>query len=383
MRRNSLFLIPILGLFLLFAAPANGAIKAGLKCSIKGQVKSWQSSKFVCTSVKGKLVWKSYSGASANKLPSKPDAKPSETSQSIAPALPSPNNSQSPQIYNFEPWSTEFETQLLIESALRKTNEYFGNVIPSNSYQLVVDPKISESDREWISKMLDYSDGAFGNVPREQNRIYLGNSNEWSVKAMKNDGVWIGDSSSAYPCSQGFSDAYCAQENLILLIYTQANSVNFRWDYGRRATPAHETFHTIQAALSGSMHRIGPENPLHIPRWLMEGSANFFGFYVSEKLNFDKYEVGRRNQVTLNPSYTKNEPLSNFDNFSSDPYGIGQAASEYLIASTSFADFLNIWRFTKSEQNFSKGFKKAIGIELSEFYQLFEKARLSMKIGSS
>lgn len=383
MRRNSLFLIPIFGLLLLSAAPANGIIKVGLKCSIKGQIKSWQSNKFVCASSNGKLVWKSYSGASTSKSPSKNEAKPSEPPQSSASALPSPNNSQSSQINSFVPWSTEFDTQILIDSALRKTNEYFGTIIPSNSYQLIVDPKISESDREWISKMLDYSNGAFANIPREQNRIYLGNSHEWSAKAVKNDGVWIGDPSSAYPCSQGFSDAYCAQENLILLVYTQANSVNFRWDYGRRATPAHETFHTIQAALSGSMHRIGPENALRIPRWLMEGSANFFGFYISEKLNFDKYEVGRRNQVTLNPSYIKNEPLSSFDNFSTDPYGIGQAASEYLIASTSFADFLNIWKFTKSEQNFSKGFKKAIGIELSEFYQLFEKARLSMKIGSS
>jgi hypothetical protein len=131
-----------------------------------------------------------------------------------------------------------------------------------------------------------------------------------------------------------------------------------------------------------AIRNVPPDSPLHIPRWLLEGSANYFGFYIVDKLGFDVYQSGRTQQVTTNPNYRTVAPLSQYDNFNSDPYGIGQAASEYLIASIGFENFLNIWKFTKSEGSFNKGFVKATGIEISDFYAKFESARGSMKIGS-
>ena len=71
-----------------------------------------------------------------------------------------------------------------------------------------------------------------------------------------------------------------------------------------------------------------------------------------------------------------------YDNFTSDPYGIGQAATEYLVASIGFEKFLNIWKFTKSESSFTLGFKKATDISIEDFYSKFETARSSMRIGS-
>ena len=115
----------------------------------------------------------------------------------------------------------------------------------------------------------------------------------------------------------------------------------------------------------------------------MEGSANFFGFYVADKLHFGTYQSGRQQQVTDNQSYKTIIPLSQYDDFNNDPYGIGQAATEYLIASIGFENFLNIWTYTKSEGSFIQGFKKATGIELSDFYSKFDAARGSMKIGNN
>jgi hypothetical protein len=114
----------------------------------------------------------------------------------------------------------------------------------------------------------------------------------------------------------------------------------------------------------------------------MEGSANYFGFYVVDKLQFGTYESGRQSQVTNNKSYKILTPLEQYDNSNSDPYGIGQAATEYLIASVGFENFLNIWKYTKSEGSFLLGFKKATGIEVTDFYLKFEAARASMKIGA-
>ena len=92
----------------------------------------------------------------------------------------------------------------------------------------------------------------------------------------------------------------------------------------------------------------------------MEGSANYFGFYMVDNLGFDDYESGRRQQVTTNPNYRTAVPLVQYDNFNSDPYGNGRAASEHIIASVGYENFLNIWKYTKSEGSFNRGFAKAI-----------------------
>jgi hypothetical protein len=104
-----------------------------------------------------------------------------------------------------------------------------------------------------------------------------------------------------------------------------------------------------------------------------------------EKMGFYSYQEGRRMQVEF--GYAKNylQPLSQHDylaNPSLNPYGIGQAATEYIIASVGFESLLNIFKYTNSEGNFSDGFKKATGIELDDFYSKFEASRGLMKIGN-
>jgi hypothetical protein len=228
--------------------------------------------------------------------------------------------------------------------------------------------------------MFDYTNGFFSKIEREKPKIFLGNSHEWSRDSMKNAGVWIGDPNQPYPCSNGTQDVYCAgYKNLVLLIFMNPSSI---WDIGRRSTPAHEIFHTIQFSLLGyNLERFGPGHPQRVPRWFMEGSANYFGYYLVEKLGFDSYKNGRDNQVRSNSEYRNIKPLSTYDNFESNPYGIGQAATEYIIASVGFESLLNIFKFTGTEGTFLAGFKKATGIELSEFYSKFESARSSMQIG--
>jgi len=230
--------------------------------------------------------------------------------------------------------------------------------------------------------VLDYVNGSFANIQREKLRVFLGTTHDWSLTTLRSLNLWVGDPRSPYPCSQGINDAYCAEKNLVLLIYSDIYSPNsqYRWDIGRRSTPAHEVFHTIQFVLAGP--NVGGESSQHIPRWLMEGSANYYGFYVVDKLGFDNYQNGRNQQVRNNPAYKTVVPLSQYNSFSSDPYGIGQAATEYLIASIGFENFLNIWKFTRTESSFVLGFKKATGIDLTEFYSKFEEARSSMQIGS-
>jgi hypothetical protein len=270
----------------------------------------------------------------------------------------------------------------MTQTALERTAEYLGMVAPSKSYDLIIDSAITASDREWITEVLDYANGAFGSLLQDRVRVFLGTTHTWSAAALRNAGTWVGGPGSLYPCSNGINDAYCAGPDLVLLTYSDIYKPNslYGWDAGRRSTPAHEMFHVVQFKLNGA--NIPPGNPTHVPRWLMEGSANYFGFFVVDRLGLASYQVGRNQQVNSNPSYRISTPLSQYDNFNSDPYGIGQAATEYLIASVGFENFLNIWKFTKSEGSFDRGFAKAVGIEISDFYSKFEMARVSMSIGS-
>ncbi len=302
---------------------------------------------------------------------------PTPTPTLISTLTPTP----SPQNNLFVPWSPQFETLVMTQTALDATSAYFGKVIPSNDYEITIDTDLSTSDRSWITSILDYANGSFTNIQREKIRVFLGTTHSWSLKTLRAANLWVGDPRGQFPCSQGINDAYCAERNLVLLIYSDIYAPNskYQWDFGRRSTPAHEVFHTVQFALAGP--NIGGDSPMHIPRWLMEGSANYFGFYVADRLGFDRYQTGRNQQVNSNPAYRSVVPLVEYDSFNSDPYGIGQAATEYLVASVGFEKFLNIWKFTKTENSFSVGFKKAIGIEIGDFYSKFEVARSSMRIG--
>jgi hypothetical protein len=124
-----------------------------------------------------------------------------------------------------------------------------------------------------------------------------------------------------------------------------------------------------------------------IPRWLIEGSANYYAIYVNQKLKLSTYQEVRKSQLS-DSTYNKNqiESLHQYDYLAKpelNPYGIGQAATEYLVASVGFESLLNIFKYTNSEGNFSAGFKKAVGISIEDFYLKFNSATGSMNLGTS
>ena len=356
----SMLAVAITGLSLL--NPAYAAVNAGATCKTKGQVKTVSNLKYTCVKSGNKLTW----------------------NKGVAIKMPTPT----PQKIIFGPWATQFETELMMRTALDSTNNYFGKVVSDSKYEIFIDKELPESDRIWIAKMLDYSNGAFKSLENKDIKVFAGTSHEWSKSTLSSMNLWMGSPGGPYPCSDGKLDVLCADKNLILLI-TKNPSQSY-WTVLYRSAPAHEFFHTIQYFLTGPQFTVhgGPMTDLsskRIPRWLIEGSANYFGFYMVEKMGFYSYQYGRRIQVELGYAKDYLQPLSEHDylaNPSLNPYGIGQAATEYIVASVGFESLLNIFKFTDTEGTFSAGFKKATGIELTEFYSKFEDARSSMRIGS-
>lgn len=357
LRNNKIKKNKILSIFISFfvlvlpleSAYSSTLIKTGKSCKIQKQVIEYQNKTFTCIKSGKKLVW-------------------SKGVQVVT---------QVPKVDPFIAWSTKFKTESMIQSALNSTSSYFGNVTPNSSYEIIIDKMVNEYDRQWNTKMLDYANGSFSNIERDRVKVFLGRSHDWSIETLKNNNLWIGDPNSPIPCSRIDSDAYCADKNLILMVTIYNLS---KIDAGRRAIPAHELFHTVQNALLGyDRTRLGPGHPRSIPRWLLEGSATYYGYYVVNKLNFDSYQNGRSLQLQNNYQNIFNKHLSEYDDYISDPYGIGQIATEYIVASVGFESLLNIFKFSGTEGSFAAGFKKATGIELNDFYLKFNEATTSLK----
>ncbi|CAN2177470.1 hypothetical protein MCEMRE203_00203 [Candidatus Nanopelagicaceae bacterium] len=343
------------------AAISAPKVTPGTTCKVFSQKVVYQNKTYTCIKSGKKSVWSK--GVAVVK------PTPTSTSQKIA----------------FTPWSTEFDTESMIRTALDGTATYFGTVRPNTNYEITIDPVIAAADRAWIKTVTDYVSGMFDTLEKEKLIVFVGSTRNWALQELKSQNLWIGDPSNPVPCSAQNDDSACADRNKILILFSaQALSTN---DPGNRflyrTTIAHEIFHAIQYALSPN---VGPGEPKRIPQWLTEGSPTYLQFYVGEKLGFDKYQTGRTGQVNSNFQYKTTIPLrsyegNRFEGETLNPYGIGQVATEYIIASIGFEKFLNIWRFTKTEGSFASGFEKATGLELDDFYTKFEAARSSMQIG--
>lgn len=367
-------LIPIASsvVALLVLAPAQAAsIKSGATCAKKGATQVQSGKKYTCIIKGKKLVWDS-----GVKLP---NAQPSASATAKTPS--------------FQPWSTKFDYQDMVKAALANTAQYFGKVTPSDKFAEIVDPQIKVEDKTNVNKVLSYINGMFSNVSKKEVQVFLGATHEWGAATLRANNTWVGNPGSKFPCSDGSRDAMCAEGNKILLIYSDiyGGKGTFGWDYGRVSVPAHEYFHTIQATLS-SENGIGNSNiqptAQTLPVWLDEGSANFVGFFVTNQMQIVDYFYARNYQITNNQNYREVHPLSEYigrgntsdGTYFLDPYGIGQAATEYLVASVGFKPLIEIYANYKVTKNFPVAFKSAVGIEIEDFYAKFEAARGSMRI---
>ncbi len=281
----------------------------------------------------------------------------------------------------FTPWSTNSEGLTIIDSALKNTEDYFGNVIPDSSYELVVDESFPSSELTWIKEMLSYSNGSLSKFKDKNMKVFVSGSPEWSKTTLRGKNLWVGDPKSKFPCNADWTnEGSCAGDSLVLINYFNVQP-NEDWYVQRRSTTAHEVFHIIQDNLSEMSFSLGPDHPKAIPTWLIEGSANYYGFYVVNQMGFNDYKESRSSRNWYDYKSGPQVPLIEYNNFSSDPYTIGQLATEYLVASAGFESLMNIFKLSKTEKTFSSAFKKAVGISLDEFYLKFELSRSLMYVG--
>lgn len=274
------------------------------------------------------------------------------------------------------PFPTVFSTQELVDAALLSVKDYMAKSTGSKQVTLIYESTIPEAERAWITKLVNTT-MAF--LPFESGQvpvIVVGSTDAFISSALRQNGrsgydpVWWCGSETTY-------ERYCAGAGWGAMNYKDSIEKGFALsNAGKRAVVAHEIYHVWHKFIDGSPgnNNRDPRSPEGMPIWFAEGMANFMGFAIAHHDKATTYAEGRADQVD---SYMRSSkaPLSEHVGRELNPYGIGQAASEYLVASIGVDRAFDIYRKVGSGKTFAAAFEESAGISLLSFYEKFEASR--------
>jgi len=150
----------------------------------------------------------------------------------------------------------------------------------------------------------------------------------------------------------------------------------------------HEFFHTVQERVSGGVP--SPDGLGIAPQWFWEGPATFVGLQTASYLGLADYVTeGRefavaRSNTPLNKSFLLSEVTKNTGSpEDGDPYGIGAIATELLVANVGIEKFMEVYKNLGQKKSFAESFETGTGVELTDFYTMFEEVRSDLGIPRS
>lgn len=274
------------------------------------------------------------------------------------------------------PFPTVFSTKELVDSALLSVKTYMAASTGSKQVVLIYENSIPETERAWITKLVNTTVSALPFLAGQVPVIVVGSTDAFIGKALSQSGrsgydpVWWCGSETTY-------ERYCAGAGWGAMNFKDSIERGFALsNAGKRAVVAHEVYHAWHKFIDGSKGNSNrdPRSPEGMPMWFAEGMANFMGFAIAHHDNAITYSEGRTDQVD---SYMRSSkaPLIAHIGSELNPYGIGQAASEYLVASIGVDRVFEIYRKLGSGKTFASAFEESAGISLATFYERFEESR--------
>lgn len=274
------------------------------------------------------------------------------------------------------PFPEVFTTKDLVDSALRAVRSYMDTASQSKTVKLIYQDTIPASERVWISKLAQTSMAVLPFGPGQEPVLVVGSTDQFISSTLQQNGrsgytpAWWCGSETTY-------ERYCAGGGWAAMNYKDSIEKSLPIaDAGKRAVVAHEIYHTWHKTVDGTSgnNNRDPRSPGAMPVWFIEGMANFMGFAIAHHDGATTYAEGRANQVDPYMR-SSNIRLNEHIAWEINPYGIGQAAAEYLIASIGVERALGIYRKVGQGQFFADAFKESAGISIEDFYSRFEAAR--------
>jgi hypothetical protein len=368
--------------------PAFAAVKAGSKCTIKGEKKTSGTKTYTCTKTKGKLLWSKGAITMPNKFT--PTPKPSEAvipSEEITFANLESNygdvaywawKKSSEKIAKSEP--ADVKVTVLVgpntnpinkkpSEGVLLTSRLYADYQQSSEFVLIY---YDFKDIAWAEKYLDqYVGGQAGyDTSGEVKKMCPAVDRCNSAAALMNQRTGVG-------------------VTIITASDSQRNDPNFL----SGTLEAHEYSHTIQdKQFMGRM-----PNNRQAPRWLTEGGAEFIQAASVYYQSFENYKTSRVriteglysqkifNQTWLNKFLNPATIGIDWSNWGSQyegwrVYDVGYMVSEILVAIAGPNSIMEIFKLMGDGLTYQESFLKVFGVEWDSAIAIITKT-LGKQIG--
>ena len=363
MNKRLITFLPILSLFLsLPLIPVNAAVKAGGTCSKAGITSVVSGKTYTCIKSGKKLVWnKGVAVAASNPTPA---ATPTTAANYAT-------------LWEKYSWVKPTSSSSVASAATEKFSAYATTSrSPSATVKIVSQEGIDTILLKWVtdgsslvSKIFAYPklSGPFVAV--------LANDKVFAEKAYNDNGY----SKDARSLADYFdkAPAHGGPPNTYNNTMIKDDNMLVNDKIGLMQMPGHETFHFIQQSIAGKSAT--PDGLGIAPQWFWEGPAVFVGLQSANHLSLATYSIEGRtyalNRATSGPVASLKLSEVTKNNGSMDPYGIGAIATEFLVSNVGMEKLMDIYTNLGKKKNFADPFKTATGVELTDFYTMFEEVR--------
>jgi hypothetical protein len=378
MNKKLIAFLPILSLSLsLPLIPAHAAVKAGGTCTQAGITSVASSKTYTCIKSGKKLVWnKGVAVATSNPTPA---ATPTTAANYAT-------------LWEKYSWVKPTSASSVASAATDKFKAYVA-VTRTNSTVI----KIAAQDGSdqtlvgWVKDGANLVSKAFDYPKLSKpfleviaiDRAWLEKTyieNGYSENEAKNDrGRAFADGAPAFGGSttNTYNSGVIRKNNLL---------VNDK--LGMMQMAGHEFFHAVQERISGGVP--SPDGLGLAPQWFWEGPATFVGLQTASYLGWASYTtegremaVARSNQLSTKSSQLSEATKNTGAPDAPDPYGIGAIATEFLVANVGIEKFTEVYKNLGKKKKFADAFKTATGVELTDFYSMFEEVRSVLGIPQS
>jgi hypothetical protein len=367
----------------LITAPSFAAVKAGAKCTKAGSTATASGKKFTCIKSGTRLLWnKGVTVKAAQKPNLNPVLKPVEPTPT---PTPDPRPTPAPTLANkpFTPWGTDSTGKEISDTAQKNFRDWAKDQAskPLN-HQLVIQEGVFPNRAKSLTAADLTGSQLFSHFFSTKSITVIGSNEDWVVQKLNSLGGKFRNCSINYVQGLNWCWDGVALQGMVVLADERFNP--FELGNDGSSLLAHEYFHLVQSQLANPdryMIKDGSTITSYLfPAWLVEGSAEFTGYSVAALSMGSEYWQGRERMFNpINQNALEDAEIRVFigtqPNGPIDPYGIGRAATEFLVASVGFQKLLEIFALFKETRNFEKSFERATGVSTAFFYSRFEMVR--------
>jgi hypothetical protein len=374
MLRRHLSLITLFALLLtLPLTPSQAAVKAGDTCK-KAGVKSVAAGKtYTCIKSGKKFVWDKGVAVTKPTVVSTPSATPTPT------PTPTPEIVYA-TLWEKYKWSKPGSSASVATAATEKFKAYATtNRSPSTTIKIVAQDGVDSTLLKWVTDGTAFVSKVFAypQLPGPFVAV-IAKDKEFAEKAYNENGYTKDAKSLANYFDK--APAHGGPPNTYNNTMIMSKGLLVSDKVGIMQMPGHETFHFIQKSIAGKS--ASPDGLGIAPQWFWEGPSVFIGLQAANHLSLLDYATeGRafsvKRSTTPDVRSLKLSEVTKNDG-SADPYGIGAIATEFLVANVGMEKFMDIYTNLGKNMKFADAFKSAIGVELADFYTMFEEVRADL-----